>query len=263
MRFGWVFASVVLLSACGKSVENTAETGADTSPVDIASEADLKPVAATELEPAESIDLQALTDYSPEWSLNEYWTGEYPSGFLVYQEGVVAAGREQPVKALPLDLECPLEASANYQVWNRQRIEADDVVFFSANKTFPVTLSQDATVEYATDDGIMALDLKAGEQLTYLSYMSEGFAKFSYNGQQVELNESELRDISDIGEHEVVEDQWARVTCTNGQRVWLLYSEVIETEGVGRSPMIAYGEAHDISPEEADVFAEEIGIPIE
>ncbi len=263
MRFGWILAGALLLAACGKSAENTAETEMEMPSDSVEVSVDLEPIPASENEPTESVDLQSISEYSDEWSLNEYWTGEYPSGFLVFREGVIASGRLKPVQALAMDMSCPLEASANYQVWNRERVEADQVIFFSANKTFPVMMTEDAAVEYVTDDGIATLNMKAGQTLTYLSYMSEGFAKFSFNGQQVELNESELREISDIGAHDVIEDQWARVNCTDGQQAWLLYSEVIETPGIGRSPLIGYGEAYDITPEEAQMMADEIGIPLE
>lgn len=263
MRFEWLLVGAVLLSACGKPAENAPDPAIEATQKTVESASDLESTLPSEIEPVDSIDLKSISEYSADWSLNEYWTGEYPSGFLVYKDGVTVSGRSKPVQALAMDVQCPLEASANYQVWNRPRVEADEVVFFSANKTFPVTMTQDAAVEYATDDGVTTLDLKAGDQLTYLSYMSEGFAMFSFGGKEMDINESELREISDIGDHDVIEDQWARVNCTNGSRAWLLYSEVIEAPGVGRSPLIGYGEAYDITPEEAQMMAEEIGIPFE
>ena len=65
-------------------------------------------------------------------------------------------------------------------------------------------------------------------------------------------NEAELRDISDIGSMPTVEDQWVRVTCEGGDQAWLLYASVIEHPGVVPSPMLAYGEASDIAPEDAE-----------
>lgn len=251
MRLGCILIATGMLAACGQAPEPASAPpeapAAETRPV-LDSALEAEPVAP----PDHDLDYKALSGYDDSWYVSPGWPGEYPAGFAVLDAGAVVPAWTTPNGAREADTTCALPQYANYQLWNHARVEADDLRFFVATKTFPVTLNQDASIEYISDGDIHQLDLKAGDQLTYLRYLGEGFTVVAFQGEEYDINEAELRDISDIGAMPTVEDQWVRVTCTDGGQAWLLYAAAIEHPGIVPSPMIAYGEAEDIAPEDAE-----------
>jgi hypothetical protein len=110
----------------------------------------------------------------------------------------------------------------------------------------------DANIETPGDEGMQVLNLKAGDVLSYLRYLGEGFAIFGVNGQEYTINEAELRDISSMSAVSLEEDQWVEVACIGGTRAWLLYDEAIAHDDIVPSPIVGFGEASDIYPDEVD-----------
>jgi hypothetical protein len=110
----------------------------------------------------------------------------------------------------------------------------------------------DANIETPGDEGMQVLELKAGDVLSYLRYLGEGFAIFRVNGQEYTINEAELRDISSMSAVSLEEDQWVEVACIGGKRAWLLYDDAIAQDDIVPSPIVGFGEASDIYPDEVD-----------
>ncbi|MEE2920303.1 MAG: hypothetical protein VYC38_00940 [Pseudomonadota bacterium] len=252
MRLCGILVAAGLLAACGQ--ERADEPVEAPAPLEEEAVSGLGSTLEEEPAPlpADDVDYQALSGYDDSWYVSAGWPGEYPAGFAVLDAGVTVPAWSVPNSAQAADTSCALPQYANYQLWNSDRVAADGLRFFVATKTFPVTLNQDASIEYISDGDIRQLDLKAGDQLTYLRYLGEGFTVVSFEGTEYGINEAELRDISDIGAMPTVEDQWVRVSCTGGDQAWLLYAAVIDQAGIVPSPMIGYGEAWDIAPEDAD-----------
>ncbi|MEZ5953130.1 MAG: hypothetical protein R3C13_02380 [Hyphomonas sp.] len=258
MRQALCLALAAGLVACGKpapppeapdvSVTEPAAPGADEivkSPYEIG-------------QPSEDdVDYAALAAYPAGWHVSTGWPGEYPAGFVVLDPGVKVAGRARPNPDEPASLTCPLPEYANYQIWNQPRVAADDLIFIVATKTVPVTMTADASIEYPTDNGMKVLELKRGDVLSYLRYLGEGFAIFGFNDAEYDINEAELRDISDLTAGVVDEDQWVDVTCMDGTRAWLLYDEVIAHDSIVPSPIVGFGEASDIYPDEVERVRED------
>ena len=244
-----------LLAACSPSTEPPAEPVTEMVTVE-------EPIVPIET-PAEiaksdaPTDYQAISGYGDGWYVSPGWPGEYPAGFVVLAPDVSVPARTRPNPSADRDVVCRLPQYANYQLWNDVRGEADKLEFFVATKTFPITMTEDATIEYFSDAGVRTLDLKAGDQLTYLRYLGEGFTIVSFNGEQYDINEAELSQISDIGQLQSVADEWARVTCMGGEQAWLLYQEVLDHADIVASPITGYGEAADIFPEDVDWVREQ------
>lgn len=253
MRTGWILAAAGVLAACGQQAEAPADMP-EPSVAETRVEAVETPaeIAKSDMD----LDYRALSGYGEEWYLSPGWPGEYPAGFVVLDADVTVQGRARPNPSSPANIPCALPQYANYQLWNRERVARDKLEFFVATRTFPVTLSEDASIEYVSEDGISTLDLKAGDQLTYLRYLGEGFAIVSWQGEEYDINEAELRDISDIGTLTSLEAEWVRVTCGSGAQAWLLYREAIRHEGIAPSPITGYGEAADIAPEDVEMVRE-------
>jgi hypothetical protein len=245
MRFGWVLGGALVLAACGQNEGTSPDpVAAGTLP------AGAEQAQATAAE-RPSLDYAAISGYDETWFLSPGWPGEYPPGFAVLDADVKVPARARPNPTDPQDITCILPQYANYQLWNNIRNEADKLEYFVATKKVPVTVLQDADVEYAGATGMQTLSLKTGEQMTYLRYIGEGVTVLLFNGQEYEINEGELTNVTDIANTSLDENLWVRVTCLGGKQAWLMFDEVIEEAGVYPSPITGYGDAADIA--EADV----------
>lgn len=256
MRFGWILSAALFVAACGQS-DVTPQAGTEGA-ADASARVDSVQDEAAAQPP--STDYAALSGYDDSWFLSPGWPGEYPPGFAVLDADVSVPARARPNPTDPQDITCVLPEYANYQLWNNARNEADDLDYFVATKKLPVTVLEDAEVEFVGEAGIEKLPLKAGDQLTYLRYIGEGFTVMSFNGREFDINEGELREITDIGALENQENLWVRVTCLGGKQAWLLFDEVVLEKGVYPSPITGYGDAKDIRPEEVETVREMMAI---
>ena len=259
MKFGSILAATaaaVVLAACGQSTDAPGE-----SDIIATDGSEIEPENTGRTGPASDYvqpDYAKLSGYGEGWYISPGWPGEYPAGFVVLDEGVTVKARALPNPAAPQDMDCTLPRLANYQLWNNPRVAADELEFFVATRTFPVTLTQDASVEFISDAGSMqTLDLKQGDQFTYLRYLGEGFAILSYEGTEYDINEAELMDVTDIQNSKGEEDEWVRVTCAGGAQPWLLYDEVVAVDGIVPSPITGYGDASDITLEQVETIRAE------
>ncbi len=207
MKKAWILALAGSLVACGQPAGKPA--GDDLSVPEVAEHDDALLAEVPESEPlaspyevAESApddrDFAALAAYPDTWHVSYGWPGEYPAGFVVLEQGVTVNGRARPNPDAPANVACTLPQYANYQIWNRQRVERDHLEFIVASKIEPVVMKVDANIETPGDEGMRVLNLKAGDVLSYLRYLGEGFAIFSFDGQEYTINEAELRDISSM-----------------------------------------------------------------
>ena len=256
MRKAWIVALAAGLAACGQPtdkpapvIEDPAAEGPDSAVV--TDEPIASPYEVTETAPND-VDYAALAGYPEGWYVSYGWPGEYPAGFVVLDQGVTVNGRAKPNPEAPAAISCTLPQYANYQIWNTARTDRDHLEYIVATKTQPVTMAVDASIETPGDTGMQVLELKAGDVLTYLRYLGEGFAIFGRNGEEYTINESELRDISDIQAGGLDEDQWVEVACIGGTRAWLLYDEVLAEDSIVPSPIVGFGEASDIYPDEVE-----------
>ncbi len=252
MRFGWVLAGALLLAACGQK---------DGASPDAAAPGTL-PAGADQAQAAEaarpSLDYAAISGYDESWFLSPGWPSEYPPGFAVLDPDVKVPARARPNPTDPQDITCILPQYANYQLWNNLRNEADKLEYFVATKKVPVTVLEDAEVEFAGPSGMETLSLKTGEQMTYLRYIGEGVTVLLFNDREYEINEGELTNVTDIANTSLDEDLWVRVTCLGGKQAWLMFDEVIEEPGIYPSPITGYGDAADIDPADAETVREAI-----
>ena len=251
MRFGWVLAGALLLAACGQKDGTSPDTAAVGAGPDAAA-------AAAELAARPQLDYAAISGYDDTWFLSAGWPGEYPPGFAVLDADVKVPARARPNPTDPQDISCLLPQYANYQIWNNARTDEDQIEYFVATKKVPVTVLEDTEVEFVGEAGIQTLSLKKGEQMTYLRYIGEGVTVLSFKGQEYEINEGELSNVTDIADTALEENLWVRVTCLGGKQAWLMFDEVIEEAGIYPSPITGYGDAADIAPAEVETVREAI-----
>jgi hypothetical protein len=260
MKRAWILALAGGLAACGQPADKPsgadapaqAEVDGGAASVDAqASEPIASPYEVAETAPDDR-DFTALAGYPDTWYVSYGWPGEYPAGFVVLEQGVKVNGRARPNPDAPADISCTLPQYANYQIWNRTRVDRDHLEFIVATRIQPVTMLVDANVETPGETGMQMLNLKAGDVISYLRYLGEGFAIFNVDGQEYTINEAELRDISSMNAMGQEEDQWVEVACIGGTRAWLLYDDVIAEDAIVPSPIVGFGESADILPDEVD-----------
>ncbi|HPF21923.1 MAG TPA: hypothetical protein PK417_00500 [Hyphomonas sp.] len=256
MKRAWILALAGCLAACGQPADkpagSSAEVADDVLPADVPADEPLaSPYEVAESAPDDR-DFAALAAYPDTWYVSYGWPGEYPAGFVVLDQGVTVNGRARPNPDAPANVACTLPQYANYQIWNRARVDRDHLEFIVATRIEPVTMAVDATIETPGDLGMQTLELKAGDTLSYLRYLGEGFAIFGFNGQEYTINEAELRDISDIPAGLLDEDLWVEAACIGGTRAWILYDDAIAMDSIVPSPIVGFGEASDIYPDEVE-----------
>jgi hypothetical protein len=253
MRFAWVLAAALVLAACGQESGPSPAAGPEGGPAASAA------AAGGEGQARPAIDYKALSGYDDGWFLSPGWPGEYPPGFAVLDSNVKVPGRARPNPGDPQDVSCLLPQYANYQIWNTERTAGDKLEFFVATKKVAVNVLEDAEVEYVGANGLVPLSLKKGDQLTYLRYIGEGYTVMSFKGQEFDINEGELHNITDLANARLEEDLWVRVPCLGGGHAWLLFDEVVREKGIYPSPITGYGEAADILPGDVDAIREQAG----
>ena len=186
------------------------------------------------------------------WFLSDGWPGEYPDSFTVEAAGVTVMARAEMKPDAPRNVSCPLPQYATYSPWNGARVQADNLAFVTASPRVTVSFPSGARLLGVTGDAFESketdLSIPAAGQLTYLAYIAEGWAIMEYQGTQYEVNEGAFPQDAILRPENVQDDQWTRVTCTDGTRAWLLYSEVKDTAGIGQYNYTEYGSASDLEP---------------
>lgn len=245
----FVMAATMTLAAtaCSPVSDDTAETPAASDDVSVA---ETDAAAPTETpattEPNESDDIQTI-GYPDGWELQLFWSGEYPNAFAVTQEGVTVMGHEAITFGEYPPIYCGLPHKATYSPWNGARREADKLEFVAMTYPTTFTITEDTSVEAFVGDGAEQLTLRAGDELTYKSYLAEGFFIAEKDGVQYELNESDLP-ASTVFQQGPEDQEWVLVTCDDADktRAWILYEEALKAPGVEVYQYTGFGEAADL-----------------
>lgn len=243
MRYHIFALTAILAAACTTTKPVQEETQTNTAAVE---------TVAPPPSPDE-IDAQLPDHYASGWAVTAGWPGEYPAGFSILKDNIVLKAHSRMHPLTPTRIDCPVPQYASYQQWNFERAEKDDLNFQVATKVFKITMTKDASIEYPSDEmGYQSktLDLKIGDQLSYLRYLGEGFTIVEFEGNEYEINEGELYEVSDINNisNSGGEDLWLELNCADESktRAWVLYDEVMRQDGVGPTPIKGYGESYDI-----------------
>lgn len=181
------------------------------------------------------------------WSVVEFWSGEWPDGFVIMTDGVVLPARAAMDPTSPTDIDCPLSKGANYHPWNGARIESDGLVFMTASEPLELSVTQDFSVTTAFAEDDKTLTARAGDTLVYKYYLAEGFFVAGHNGEEYELNEGEIAEFVAFPEANADDDEWVQVKCADeaGTRAWLRFEDVIAFDGVEMPELTEYGVATD------------------
>ncbi|MEO1552311.1 MAG: hypothetical protein AAFR82_00145 [Pseudomonadota bacterium] len=250
MRRLLLIAAAIGLTVSGCSPSSEDPDAPAPSP-DVASSED---TSAPE-DPIEPATIPGLTDsngietigYPEGWELQPFWSGEYPNAFSVTQEGVTVMGHETITYGVYPPIYCGLPYKATFSPWNGARREADDLEFVAMVYPTTFTIMEDASIEVFVGDGVEQLALSAGDQMTYKSYLAEGFFIAEKDGVQYELNEAELPESTEF-QQGPDDQEWVHVTCDDAEktRAWVQYADAIGAPGVEPYEYTGFGEAADL-----------------
>ena len=142
---------------------------------------------------------------------------------------------------------CGLPHKATYSPWNAERRESDGLEFVSM--VFPTlfTIAEDVSLQALVGDGDEQLELKAGEQLVYKSYLAEGLYIAEKDGVQYEINEIDLPQ-STVFEQGPEDQEWVHVTCTDADQTqaWVLFEDALSAPGVEPYEYTGFATASDL-----------------
>ena len=201
--------------------------------------------------------LSAFAGYDKSWHKAEFWSGEYPNGVAVIKPGVRVKARAAMDKDAEPTIRCDLPYRAVFHEWNGSRVKANNVRFFTAAKIEKLVAKEDFS--FAVDDiDAKPLAIKKGQIIEYLIYGAEGYFTVRIDGKEYGADMS-LFDHVDGKAEESVYDEWIRLTCTNGKRVWLAVEDLYKVDGVlvGERNTLEYGRSRDLSRAEAETRAKQ------
>ena len=196
--------------------------------------------------PGQELEIKTV-GYPAGWEMQPYWSGEYPNAFAITQEGVTVMAHPVITFEEYPPIYCGLPQKAVYSPWNGQRRESDDLEFVAMVYPTTFTINEDTTIEVFVGDGAEELNLTAGDQLIYKSYLAEGFFVAEKDGVLYEMNETELPQ-STAFEQGPEDQEWVRVTCDDADqtRAWIRFEDALNANGVERYEYTGFGEAADL-----------------
>lgn len=217
-------------------------------------------VAPAQPEPAPEVlaePVKPLPSYNEElWYISGGWPGEYPSGFSVLGKSVVLMGRAHMHEDAAQTIACPVPQNATYQQWNTSRVDLDELDFVTVSEKVEVTILKSAEVDAPIDaDFENKLSLEIGDKLIFLRYLGEGWSIWEHDFQEYDIEENALRDISDSDtafRNSEDDRLWVQLSCADEDRTraWLLFDDVVKTEGMAMTPIIGYGDSRDLTAQD-------------
>ena len=263
MRYFLAVSAAALLVACGESELVTATPEPAKSTTEVSTGDPAEPASPPETDSA------TMTYNEETWYISPGWPGEYPSGFSVLDENVTLMGRSVMHDDAEQTIACPVPQNATYQLWNSARVESENVEFVTVSEKVEITISADVIIDAPTDEDFEnKLNLKSGDMLTYLRYIGEGWAVMEHDFAEYQIQEGALNGVSDVDtvfEGTAKDYLWAQITCADDgkTRAWLLFDEVIKTEGMVLTPITGYGDARDMTEEDRTNAVEQMKFYLE
>lgn len=169
----------------------------------------------------------AWAAYDNTWYQTEFWSGEYPNGISVIEEGVTLPARATKDTDLPVTIQCAVPFRANYHPWNSAR----KAKFFTAAKIIPMTANVEVKLG---SEGEEQATVAPGELVEYLIYGAEGTFLVRYKGKEYWSDQDLLEKMTyDVQKMEVPQDEWLNITCTGGENAWIFMRDLTTSDQDG------------------------------
>jgi hypothetical protein len=184
--------------------------------------------------------------YDDTWYRADFWAGEYPNGFTL-AEDVTVKIRKEARPAASRDVDCALKKGATYHPWNGERVKSDNLDFMSYVRkvTYRIKSRAKVLLQDEKKEADKEIDFKPGDTWTWLTYYGEGMFRMELAGTEYAADQA-LFDVSEEkGDREHEEDEWLKLTCTNGAQGWLLLADVVDEPAFDHPDFPEYGKAPD------------------
>lgn len=243
LKYTFLTASIFMLVGCSDGNMSSPEAGSD--------------IQMPALSSKGAVTSNAVYDES--WHMTPFWSGEYPDGVSITEEGVVLAARRQAHPDVPVTLECPVDYLGNYHPWNLTRSAAENLEFMTMTKITKVPVISDFVVLVESPDRASKKEytFKAGDSISYLGYLAEGYGLFKLKGQNVTLPLDEFANDTKWPDDVNMIDQWMTMSCAE-KTGYIYLKDLVGLTGVelGLHGISGYGEAADLSEAQAVILRE-------
>jgi hypothetical protein len=134
----------------------------------------------------------------------------------------------------------------------RRVLLSSKLAFVSYTPTVVYVVNRSGTfyLRDQSDDREFELTIEAGEEWSFLTYYAEGMFQMAYDG-TIYTGEQDLYEASSPREldnplKDTEADEWLKLTCANGNRGWILMSEISQNPFFGEPNIVDYGQAADL-----------------
>jgi hypothetical protein len=137
--------------------------------------------------------------------------------------------------------------------WNAGGINKNGIEFISASKIVPMIAKQDFKFSGYAGEKAVKFPVKKGMTLNYLRYNAEGTFEIEISGRQYTADQDLFDHVDDTSLADSAADQWVLMTCTNGNRAYIYFDDLVNVAGIADvGPGVTeYGKARDLTPAEA------------
>ena len=199
--------------------------------------------------------VNSLESYSSSRQINDFWAGEYPSGLMVLEAGVVLRARSAIDPNLPKSINCPLEHRGFYHPWNEGLVEKQNLKFKSATEIQNYKVMEPVSVEISieTSNGEFEdahAEFEIGDTVKYLGYTGEGYGLIEVDGRPAHVDlESVLRSTDRNPDAFLpADDLWIEMSC-GAETGFVLINELEDRTDVemGMDGIQDYGKASNLT----------------
>ncbi|MCP5467910.1 MAG: hypothetical protein H7A32_01410 [Deltaproteobacteria bacterium] len=196
--------------------------------------------------------------YDKTWYIADFWPGEYPNALAITEKNLLLPARKAMDKKLSKDVQCQLPYKAVFHHWNRQRNEKNAVKYYTANKIVTLIAKEDFTLEHFEEIDGGKTQIKKGEKINYLTYLSEGTFSVKIKGQEYTADQELFKHVKKVDKKKFISEEWLELRCENGPQAWILHNElykkvkglIVYQKGFARGSIEAYGKARDLTDED-------------
>ena len=207
----------------------------------------------------------AFAAYDKTWYQAEYWSGEWPNGFSVHQQGVVVPARTAMDLDVKPSINCALPYKAVFNPWNTERYTLSEAKYQTASKI--VNLTAKSTFSSTMTDGNgsdVKVQFKKGQVFEYLIYGSEGSFLIRVKGKEYWAGQDLFKKLKPMPKT-AEQQEWLRLKCEGGEVAFIYTADLFtatDKDGnkeylpglwnasIGNPGVVGYGEARDLTDDE-------------
>ncbi|MGZ3693971.1 MAG: hypothetical protein ACXWQO_07200 [Bdellovibrionota bacterium] len=173
-----------------------------------------------------AISAPAFAAYDSSWYQDNFWSGEYPTGFSVVKKGTSVPARATMDLDAAKTISCALPYHAVFHPWNSAR----KATYRSASKIVVLTAKEDLKLG---DVESGQAEVKKGETIEYLMNAAEGSFIVRFKGKKYTGDQDLFTHVEAIDDNQFIEHDWLGVKCENGKKAWIFMGDISTVNAQG------------------------------